>query len=438
MAAESEPTTSPRRAVLAFIFVTVVLDMLAMGVVTPVLPNLVKSMRGEDTQQAAITYSVFVTVFAVMQFFFSPLLGALSDRYGRRPIILLSTFGLGLDYILMALAPTLGWLFVGRVVSGITAASVATASAFIADVTPPDKRAGVFAMLGAAFGFGFVLGPATGGLLGSIDLRLPFWVAAGLSLANGAWGYFILPESLPVDRREFFALRKANPLGSLTLLRSHRMLFTLAIVTLVYCIAHESLPATAVLYMGYRYGWSEQTIGLTLAGAGISSIIVSGFLVPLLIARFGEWRMMQAGLFFGALAFAIYGYASSGWLFLVGVPVMAFWGLFAPASQGLMTQLVGSTQQGQLQGALNAVRGIAGLVGPTLFGLTFAYFIRDDGLLYLPGAAFYLSSVLLALAIVIGWMAMQRVDDLRTPESNPLSEATELSPAPLALDPRLE
>lgn len=437
MPPEFEATSSPPRAALAFIFVTVVLDYVAIGVVAPVLPNLVKSMRGDDTQQAAVIYSVFVTVFAVMQFFFSPVLGAMSDRFGRRPIILLSAFGLGLDYILMALAPTLGWLFVGRVISGITAASVATASAYIADITPPEKRAGVFALLGAAFGFGFVLGPATGGLLGSIDLRLPFWLAAGLSLASAAWGYFILPESLPKDRREFFAWSKANPVGSLALVRSHPMLFGLAIVTLLYCIAHESIPATAVLYLGYRYEWTERTVGLTLAGAGVCSIVVSGFLVPLLIARFGERRMMQAGLFFGALAFGIYGFAETGMLFLVGVPIMAFWGLFAPASQSLMTQLVGRTQQGQLQGALNAVRGFAGFLGPTLFGATFAYFIGGGDAWNIPGAAFYLSALLLLAAMAVAWISVRNSGN-EIGHSKAMSEPEGVSSSSIELQARLE
>jgi len=249
-----QPAGKPRRAAVAFILVTIALDMLALGMIIPVLPKLVERFMGGDTARAAEIFGAFTTVWALMQFLFSPLLGALSDRYGRRPVILLSNLGLGLDYIVMALAPTLMWLFVGRVISGITAASISTAQAYIADVTPPDRRAASYGLLGGAFGLGFILGPALGGLLGAIEPRLPFWAAAAFSLANAAYGLFVLPESLALDHRSGFSWRRANPVGSLLLLRSHPELSGLASANFFANLAHVVLPTVFVLYAGYRYG----------------------------------------------------------------------------------------------------------------------------------------------------------------------------------------
>jgi len=272
-------THAPRQAALAFIFVTVLLDGLAIGVVIPVLPMLIASFQGGDLARAAETVGDFGLIFAAMQFIVSPIAGALSDRIGRRPIILLSNFGLGLDYVLMALAPTLTLLFIGRVISGITAASFSTAGAYIADVTPPEKRAAGFGMLGAAFGLSFVLGPALGGVLGSIEPRLPFWGAAGLSLANAVYGLFVLPESLGRDMRSAFSWKRANPVASLVLLRRHSELLGLAASNFLNFLAHEVLPSVWVLYATYRYGWDEASIGLTLAAVGLCSVVTQAGMV---------------------------------------------------------------------------------------------------------------------------------------------------------------
>jgi DHA1 family tetracycline resistance protein-like MFS transporter len=392
---------SPRRAAFTFVFITVLLDMLALGMIIPVLPNLIKTFMGGDTGKAARMLGVFGTVWALMQFFFAPVLGSLSDRFGRRPIILLSNFGLACDYVLMALAPSIGWLFVGRVISGITAASVPTASAYIADVTPPEKRAGAFGMLGAAFGLGFVLGPALGGLLGSVDPRLPFWASAGLSGANALYGLFVLPESLPPGERAAFSLRRANPLGSLKLLGSHSGLLLLAALLFLGNLAHESLPSTFVLYAQDRYGWNERLIGLTLAAVGVCMGVVQGALVRPLVARFGERASLYLGLLSGALGFAIYGLATTGSGFWIGIPVMAFWGVAGPAAQGMMSSMVGPSDQGQLQGATGSLRGISGLIGPTLFTQVFALFISSKAPFSLPGAPFLLSAVLIVVALLL-------------------------------------
>ena len=391
----------PRPAAVAFIFITILLDMFALGLILPILPKLVESFVDNDTASAARIFGLFGTAWAAMQFFFSPVLGGLSDRFGRRPVVLLSNLGLALDYVLMALAPSLTWLFVGRVISGITSASVSTAFAYIADVTPAEQRAAVFGKVGVAFGAGFILGPAVGGLLGGMDPRLPFWVAAGLSFANTLYGLSILPESLPPDRRSPFRWKSANPLGALHLLRSDRVLAGLSVVNFLAQVAHVVLPSTFVLYATYRYGWDTTTVGLTLAMVGICSIAVQGAAIGPMVRRFGERRALLLGLGCGAVGFLIYGAAPTGPLFWLGIPVMALWGVAGAATQALTTQLVAPDQQGQLQGATNSVQSVSQLVGPFLFTLTFAYFIGNQAPLKLPGAPFLLAALLMLLALLI-------------------------------------
>lgn len=405
----------PGRAAFAFIFITVALDMIALGIMVPVLPKLVLAFKGGDIAGAASVTGVFGFTWAAMQFVFSPVLGSLSDRYGRRLVILLSNFGLGLDYVLMALAPSLEWLFVGRVISGITAASFSTASAYIADVTPSEKRAARYGMLGAAFGLGFIVGPAVGGVLGDISLRLPFWAAAGLSLVNAAYGFFVLPESLPPERRSDFKWRRANPLGSLKLLRSHGGLIGLATAAFLYYLAHESLPSIFVLYTDYRYDWSERDVGLALAAVGITSTIFSAALVGPTVARLGERRALLFGLLLGNVAFLCYGLSPTSLFFLAGIPFGGFLGLAGPAMQALMTQRVKPSEQGQLQGALSSMRGISGMIGPLLFTQIFAIAIRGDSLPHLPGAPYLLSAVLVVGAVLLSW----RVAHRHVPEAIP-------------------
>ena len=392
---------APGSAAFIFVFITVALDMMAVGITAPVLPKLIIDFQQGDVAAAAGYVGLFATLWAAMQFVFAPMIGALSDRFGRRPVILLSSLGLGLDYILMAVAPSLAWLFVGRVVSGITSASYSTAGAYIADVTPPQDRAGKFGMLGAAFGLGFILGPAVGGLLGGIDLRLPFWVAAGLSLANTAYGYFILPESLPPQRRKPFSLRSANILGAVRLLRSHPQLLGFAGALLFMGLAHESLPNTFVLYADQRYGWSASQVGLVLAAIGVASVVVSMLLVKPLVRRLGERHAAMLGLICGIGGFLCFGLASSGSVFLVGIALLALLGIANPAFQSLMSQRISAMDQGQLQGALGSIRAITGMVGPLIFTGVFAAVVQrgDERAL---GAAFVLAALLLVAALLIG------------------------------------
>lgn len=375
--------------------------MFALGLIMPILPKLVESFVDNDTARAARIFGAFGTAWALMQFFFSPILGSLSDRFGRRPVVLLSNFGLGLDYVLMALAPSLIWLFVGRVISGITSASVSTAFAYIADITPAEKRAAVFGKVGAAFGAGFIIGPAIGGLLGDADPRLPFWVAAGLSFANTIYGLLILPESLPRDRRAPFRWKSANPIGALNLLRSKRILAGLSLVNFFTQLAHAVLPSTFVLYATYRYGWDSKTVGVTLAMVGICAMLVQGAGIGPIIRLFGERLALVLGLVCGAAGFLIFAVAPTGPLSWLGIPVMSLWGVSGAAIQSLMTKEVAADEQGQLQGASSSVQSVSQLLGPFLFTLTFAYFIGAQAPMQLPGAPFFLASALVVLAVAI-------------------------------------
>src|SRR5215467_10774595 len=395
---------SPRKAAIAFIFAIVLLDVIALGIVIPVLPKLIETMLGGDTPHAAEVFGIFGTSWALMQFTFSPVLGALSDRFGRRPVLLISMSGHGLDYVLMALAPSLAWLFIGRIISGITASSFSTAYAYIADVTPPQKRAG-------AFGIGFVLGPALGGLLGTLDPRLPFWVAAAFSLANAAYGWFVLPESLPFEHRMAFSWAHANPAGSLQLFSRHPQLIGLAGVAFLYQLAHVVLPSVTVLYTSYRYGWNNATMGLTLAAVGVASGIVQAGLIRPTVDRFGERTALIVGLLCGAAGFSIYGLATTSAGFWSGIPVMALWGLAGAATMGLMSRLVGVSEQGQLQGANASIMALAGLFGPGLFTQAFARSIAPGEGWHLPGAPFLLAALLLLGAAALAWHVTRRREE---------------------------
>lgn len=394
-------TDSTRSPAFIFIFITVLLDILSIGIIIPVLPKLVQHLLGGDILKTAELFGWFISVWAVMQFLFSPVMGALSDHFGRRPVILISNLALGIDYIIMALAPNLWILFAGRVVSGIASATISTAQAYIADITAPEKRAGAFGMLGAAFGIGFVLGPALGGILGHYDLRLPFVAAACMSLANFAYGYFILPESLPLAKRAPFRFSKANPIASVKMLARDGQLMRLGLIGFLIQLSHQVLPAVAVLYMGFRYGWEERSVGLVLAFVGVCAMVVQGGLVRPVVAKIGEKAAMCIGLSAGAMGFAMYGYAPTGTMFLIGVPVMALWGFAQPSMSALMSARVGADEQGKLQGASASLMGLSGLAGPWIFALSFAYAIDPAKGLLVPGVPFYLAAGAMALALVV-------------------------------------
>lgn len=394
-------TPVAHKATLAFIFVTAVLDIVALGIVIPVLPTLIEQFAGSNAR-AGVINGLFVALWALMQFITSPVIGSLSDHYGRRPVILLSAAGLAADYVLMALAPNLWWLAAGRIIAGVTSASFTTVYAYMADITPPDQRARAYGLVGAAFSAGFVAGPLLGGVLGEISPRTPFWAAGALSGVAFLYGLFILPESLPPERRMRFSWKRANPFGALMLLKSHRELFGLSIVNFLLYFAHHVFSAVFVLYAGYRYGWSAWEVGLVLTLIGALDVIVQGLLVGPMAKRFGDRATMIFGLFGGAIGITCMGLAPTGLLFALAMLPNALWGLAMPTLQSLMTQRVSESEQGQLQGANMSVASFAGVLSPLFFGAVYAASVGKEALLPHPGAAFFFAALILLAAAIIG------------------------------------
>lgn len=404
LVADSAAAVPPRRAALAFIFIVVLVDVLAFGVIIPVLPHLIEDFVGGDVSVASWWVGVFGALFAAIQFVCAPIQGTLSDRFGRRPVILLSCLGLGADFVFMALAPSLAWLLLGRIVSAVTAASFSTANAYIADVTTPENRARGYGTIGAAFGVGFIAGPLIGGVLGDMDLRLPFWFAAGMALLNFCYGLFVLPESLPRERRSARVdWSHANPLGSLKLLRSQPQVLGLAAVVFISGFAQYAHPSVFVLYGDYRYGWGQKEVGYVLAFVGALAIVVNAWLVGAMVRRMGERRTLLLSLACGAVGFTVSGLAPQGWLFLVGLPVAAIWGAANPASQALITRQVDPRLQGRTQGALMSLVALAGIVGPAVYAGSFGWVVSGASPLRLPGLPYLISASMLALAVAIAW-----------------------------------
>ena len=391
------------RAALAFIFVTAVLDIVAMGIIIPVLPQLIEDFVGSNAR-AGVINGVFVALWAGMQFICSPIIGSLSDKYGRRPVILISCAGLALDYVLMAVAPNLWWLAVGRIIAGITSSSFTTVYAYMADITAPEKRARAYGLIGAAFSFGFVLGPVLGGFLGEFGPRVPFWFAAGLSTVAFLYGLLVLPESLPVERRMAFSWKRANPVGSLILLRRHPELSGLSVVNFLLYFAHHVFSAVFVLYAAWRYGWGPREVGLLLALVGLLDMAVQGVLVGPVVKRLGDRATMVLGLVGGTVGIAAMGWAPDGLMFILAMLPNALWGLAMPTLQSLMTRRVGEDEQGQLQGANMSVASIAGVLSPLFFGWIYSLSVGEFAIIQMPGLAFYLAAVVLLLAALIGWL----------------------------------
>jgi len=401
----SVPQVPVRQAALNFILITVFLDILAFGLIIPVFPHLIASFVGGNISVAAQWHGVFATAFMIMQFICSPIQGALSDRYGRRPVILMSNLGLGLDFILMALANSLPWLFIGRVLSGITSASFSTANAYIADVTPPEKRAQAFGKIGMAFGLGFVLAPAVGGWLGDVHPRWPFWLGACLCLTNFCYGYFVLPESLAKENRSPFSWRRANPVASLMWLKTQPEILALTFIVFLMALAHLVYPMTFVLYADYRFDWGSKMVGITLAIVGFVGAFVQGGLVGKIKMWLGERRMLLTGCVMGAIAFVLYGLAPTGYWFWAVIPISAFWGLANPAAQAIMTKHIAANEQGRLQGAIGSLNSVAGIIGPTLFTHIFAVASVAKTPSWQSGATFYLAGALVALGGIVAWVS---------------------------------
>jgi DHA1 family tetracycline resistance protein-like MFS transporter len=390
------------RPAIAFILVTAMLDIMAMGLVIPVLPPLIEEFSGSNAN-AGWWNGVLVALWAAMQFVFSPIIGSLSDRYGRRPTILISTAGLAADWALMALAPNLWWLAVGRILGGITSSSFTAVFAYMADITPPEGRARAFGLVGAAFSAGFIAGPAIGGILGELGPRVPFWAASALSAIAFFYGLFVLPESLPPERRMAFSWARANPFGALRLLRSHSELSGLATVNFLLYFAHHVFSAVFVLYAGFRYGLGTLEIGLLLALAGILEMIVQGLLIGPAVSRFGDRPTMVFGFACGAVGIACMGLAPNALTFTLALIPNALWALAMPTLQALMTRRVSESEQGQLQGANNSVASIAGVASPLFFGWVYGLSVNDW-----PGLSFLIAAAVLAMAATLGAVVSRR------------------------------
>ncbi len=401
------PTT--RQPALGFIFVTLMLIVLGFGILIPVLPGLVEQFEGGSVAEGSRYYGWLLEVFALMQFVAAPVLGALSDRYGRRRVLLIALAGSAIDYVIMGMAPTIGWLFVGRVISGLTAGALATVNAYVADVTPPERRAHAFGMMGAAFGLGFVIGPVVGGAVGyfgvkyvpAIGLRLPFFLAAGCVGLNWLYGAFVLPESLPPERRRAFSWARANPVGSLMVLRQMPGVFSLAGTYFLYWLAFVMMQSVWVLYTGYRYNWDTLQVSLSLGVAGLTSAIVQGMLARRLLGRMGERRGLVVGLTIIAVAYVGYGLASHGWMIYALICGAAIGGISGPAIQALITRHVPGDQQGSVQGTLSGLSSVAGFISPVVATRSFAACITPGARWPLPGVAFFEAAALIFIGVAL-------------------------------------
>ncbi|MEM7145089.1 MAG: TCR/Tet family MFS transporter [Verrucomicrobiota bacterium] len=398
-----------RKPALIFIFITLFLAIVGIGIVVPILPALVEELQGKGLARASYTYGLLVALYSLMQFIFAPLLGSLSDRFGRRKVILASLLGAGLDYFLLAFAPNLWWFVVGRLIAGITGANFTAASAYIADISPPEKRAANFGLIGAAFGLGFVVGPAIGGWLGEIGLRVPFIAAGILTLLNWLYGVFVLPESLAPENRRAFSWKRANPVGALLDLRRYPMVFGLSGSFFLIHMSHQVLPSTWVLYTAYRYEWSTGQVGMSLALVGLMAALVQGGLTRVVVPKLGEKKTAVFGLAMGCVSLVLYGLATEGWMLYPVIVVGSLSGLANPAIKGLISRSVGADEQGAVQGTLTSIMSVAGIVGPPIATGLFGYFISTRALREVPGAAFFFSALLLVGAIIVAVRSFRRV-----------------------------
>jgi DHA1 family tetracycline resistance protein-like MFS transporter len=386
---------------LAFIFITLLLDVTGIGIIIPIFPKLIEQLIDGNISQAA-RYGGFLSfAYALMQFVFSPILGGLSDRYGRRPVLLFSLFGFGIDYLFQGFAPTIEWLFIGRILAGITGASFTTANAYIADISTPEKRAQNFGLVGAAFGVGFILGPAIGGFLGQYGPRVPFFVSAGLTLLNFVYGLFVLPESLAPENRRPFNWKRANPIGSLLNLTRYPVILGLVASLVLIYIAGFAVQGTWTFYTMEKFRWDEKTVGLSLAAIGLSFAIVQGGLSRVIIPKLGQERSVYVGLLFSALGFMLFAFASQSWMMFAFLGVYALGGIAGPSVQGIISNQVLPSEQGEIQGALTSLTSITSIAGPVIMTGLFSYFTGPTAPVYFPGAPFALGAVLILISAAL-------------------------------------
>lgn len=396
-----------RKPAILFIFITLFLDILGIGLIIPVLPSLVEKLGGGGLAPAAYTFGFLTALYSLMQFIFAPIIGSLSDQFGRRPVILLALLGSGLDYFLLAWAPTIAWLFVGRFISGISGASFSAANAYIADISTKEKRAANFGIMGAAFGLGFICGPALGGWLGVYGLRVPFIAAGILTLLNWLYGMFILPESLKPENKRKFSFATANPLTSILDLRKQKLALGLSFAFFISNIAHQVFPSVWVLYTTHRYAWGTHQTGMSLALVGLMTALVQGGLGRVLIPKLGEKKSAIIGFTIMALSLVGYGLATKGWMVYCIIVFGSLAGIALPAIQGMISNTVGDDEQGGLQGSLTSLQSLARVISPIVVTSIFAYFISANAPVYLPGAAFFFSAILVGVAIIVAIRSFQ-------------------------------
>lgn len=423
-----------KKAAIGFIFITLFIDVMGFGLIIPVLPDLIAQLKGISINKASTYGAILLTVFAIMQFAFSPVIGNLSDRYGRRPVLLSSLFGFGIDYIILALAPSYGWLFVGRVIAGITGASFTTATAYIADVsTDETSRAKNFGMIGAAFGLGFVLGPALGGLLAGWGLRAPFYAAAALCLLNCIYGYFLLPESLSKENRRPFDWRRANPLGSLRFLTRHPEIGGLAISFFLIYLAAQAVQSNWNYFTIYRFGWTPRIVGLSLAVVGVLVGGVQAGLTRVINPRIGNVKSIYLGLLLYTVGLTLFAFATQGWMMFVFLIPYCLGGISNPSLQSVMTGHVPRNQQGELQGALTGLMSLTTIFGPLIMNGTFAYFTSDKAPIHFPGMHFLLGAFCMLLSVIIASRVLGR--EKTAAPADPASAPADPATAPVTLDP---
>ncbi len=409
-------TKEPRKAALSFIFITVVLDTIGLGIIIPVIPALIMELTGEGLGKAAIYGGWLMFVYAFMQFLFAPIIGGLSDRFGRRPVLLLSLAGFGIDYLIVGFAPTIIWLFAARIFAGIFGASHTTATAYIADISTPEKRAQNFGLIGAGFGMGFILGPVIGGLLGEFGPRVPFFVSAGLALLNCLYGFFILPESLSKENRRPFDWKRANPIGSLLQIKKFPAIAGLVVVYFFLYLSHHATQSTWTYFTMLQFDWDEAMVGISLGIVGICVAIVQGGLTRVVIPKFGEQKSVYIGLLFYAFGFLGFALAPTGWVLLVMIAPFALGGFAGPALQGIISNGVENNQQGELQGALTSLISLTAIIGPPIMTGLFGFFTSEQAPVLIPGAAFITGSII-CIGSFFGAILVMRKNKLSTANS---------------------
>jgi DHA1 family tetracycline resistance protein-like MFS transporter len=395
-------------AALSFIFITLLIDVIGLAIIIPVFPKLIEGLIHGDISEASKISGLLLVAYAVMQFLCAPLVGNLSDKYGRRPVLLFSLLGFGIDYLFLAFAPTIGWLFLGRIIAGITGASFTTASAYIADVSSPEKRAQNFGMIGVAFGLGFILGPVIGGILGKIDVHYPFYAAAALALLNAAYGYFILPESLPKEHRRELDWKRCNPLGSLIQLKKYPSVISLSVCLFIIYFAAHAVQSVWTFYTMQKFNWNEDIVGYSLGFIGLMIAIVQGGLIRIAIPKLGQERSIWIGLMLYAIGMVLFGLANQGWMMFAFMVPYALGGIAGPALQGIMTNQVPANEQGELQGSLTSLMSLSSIFGPWFMTYTFYYFTNANAPAYIPGAPYFVAAALMMLSAILAMRSFKK------------------------------